>query len=135
VAQLRRNRVRFEKAGANLLLVGMGTPGECSDFKNKFDVPFPMVSDPEKKLYQAFELKQMPPWKALSPALALKGISAVARGHGLGIPVGDVRQLPGVFVIDRKGSVAFSWPADDPSGHPSVEEILSAVDSLRRPAK
>jgi peroxiredoxin len=93
-----------------------------------------MISDPEKKLYQAFELKSMSPLKMLSPILALKGMAAVARGHGVGMPVGDVRQLPGVFVIDRKGEIVFSWPAGDPAGHPSAEEILSAVKPLRGPA-
>jgi peroxiredoxin len=134
VAQLRRNRSRFEKAGANVLLVGMGSPAECTQFKERFDVPFPMVADPQKKLYQAFALKSMPAWKALSPALALKGLAAVARGHGAGMPVGDLRQLPGVFIIDRQGGIVFSRPADDPAGHPSAEEILAALDARQRPA-
>jgi peroxiredoxin len=134
VALLRRNQKRFEKAGGNVLLVGMGSPAECTEFKCRYGVPFSMVSDPEKKLYQAFELKSMSPWKVLSPTLVVKGMAAVARGHGLGLPVGDVRQLPGGFVVDRKGKIVFSRPADDPAGHPSVEEILTALKSLRRQA-
>ncbi len=32
--------------------------------------------------------------------MCMKGLSAVVRGHRMGIPKGEVRQLPGVFIID-----------------------------------
>jgi peroxiredoxin len=135
VAQLRREKDRFEKAGAGILLVGMGSPAECADFKQKFDIPFDLVSDPEKKLYQVFGLKAMAPWQVLSPALALKGLAAIGRGHGLGKPVGDVRQLPGVFVIDTEGRIVYNRPADNAAGHPSAEEILEVLQRSLNPGK
>lgn len=132
MAQLRRHHARFEELGANVLLVGMGTPAECAEFKRRFAVPFPMAADPERRLYADFALRSMPPWKMLSPALALKGVAAIARGHGAGMPVGDVRQLPGVFIIDRRGVIVFSRPADDPSGHPAPEELFAVLERLGR---
>jgi choline dehydrogenase-like flavoprotein len=44
----------------------------------------------------------------LSVGMAVKGLSAVARGHGIGIPRGDVRQLPGVFIMDTGSRIRFS---------------------------
>jgi hypothetical protein len=46
--------------------------------------------------------------------MAVKGLSAVARGHGIGIPRGDVRQLPGVFIMDTGSRIRFSHFAREP---------------------
>jgi len=129
VAQLRRNKESFEKAGAQVVLVGMGTPSESAEFAAKFKVPFPMVADPEKKLYRKFELKRMSTLGFLSPSLALKGVAAMVGGHGLGMPQGDVRQLPGVFIIDTAGEIVFSHFSSNPADHPDAKTIIDALDA------
>ena len=124
---MRRNKKSFEKAGAQVVLVGMGTPSESADFAAKFNVPFPIVADPQKKLYRKFELKQMSPSGFFSPSLALKGVAALVGGHGIGMPQGDVRQLPGVFIIDTAGQIVFSHFSSNPADHPDPKTILAAL--------
>ena len=124
---MRRAKKRFDEAGAQVLLVGMGTLAETVAFAEKFDVPFPMVADEKRRLYRAYELSRMKPWEFFSPLVALKGVSAMAQGHLLGLPQGDVRQLPGVFVIDSSGTIVFRHYSSDPSDHPSTETILDAL--------
>lgn len=127
---MRDSHHRFEKAGLGVLLAGMGTPEESTLFKQKFEVPFPLACDPDKKLYSAFDLKRMSAFGFLSPRLARKGVGAMVRGHSLGAPRGDVRQLPGVFIIDRQGRIVFSHYAADPADHPDVDTLLEAADSI-----
>jgi hypothetical protein len=127
VAQLRREKQRFDEAGAQVVLVGMGTPAESRAFAAKYDVPFPLVSDPAKMVYRKFDLRRMTPWGFLAPEVVLKGVSAMARGHHMGLPQGDVRQLPGVFVITTAGEIVFSHYAADPADHPEVAMILDAL--------
>jgi peroxiredoxin len=130
VAQLRRAKQRFDQAGARVVLVAMGTPAESSAFAREHAVPFEMVCDPERKVYQAFDLEQITPLGFFSPSVALKGVMAMAKGHGIGVPVGDVRQLPGVFIIDSKGTIVFSHFAADPADHPAPNEILAALAAI-----
>jgi peroxiredoxin len=125
VAQLRQEKDRFKQLGARVVLVGLGTPEETAAFKTQFKVPFAMIADPEKKLFKAFHLKQASLGGLLSVGMAVKGLSAVARGHGIGIPKGDVRQLPGVFIIDTGGRIRFSHFARDPADHPKPEVLLA----------
>jgi peroxiredoxin len=127
VAQLRQEKSRFDKAGAQVVLVGMGTPEQSAAFGKQFDVPFPILSDPRKELYRAFELKRMSALGFLSPSVTLKGVAAMAQGHGIGLPQGDVRQLPGVFVIDTAGQIVYSHHAADPADHPDADTILKAL--------
>jgi peroxiredoxin len=129
VAQLRRNKKSFEKAKAQVVLVGMGTASESAKFAAKFNVPFPIVADPEKKLYRKFGLKQMSTLGFLSPSVVLKGVAAIAGGHGIGMPQGDVRQLPGVFVINTAGEIILRHFSGNPADHPDAKTILAAIDA------
>ena len=124
---MRRNKNSFAKAGAQVVLVGMGTPSESVEFAEKFKVPFPIVADPQKKLYRKFELKEMSTLGFFSPSVALKGVAAIVGGHGIGTPRGDVRQLPGVFIIDTAGQIVFSHFSKDPADHPDSKTILAAL--------
>ena len=128
MAQLRRNKNSFAKAGAQVVLVGMGTPSESVEFAAKFKVPFPIVADPQKKLYRKFELKQMSTLGFFSPSVALKGVAAIVGGHGIGMPQGDVRQLPGVFIINTAGQIVFSHFSNNPVDHPDAKTILAAIE-------
>jgi peroxiredoxin len=127
VAQLRRARKDFEQAGLQVVLVGLGSPAQARDFQAAFDVSFPIVADPDGRLYAAYDLKRMASLGFLSPMLAARTVATLARGHGLGKPSGDVRQLPGVVAVDRQGRVIYRHDARDPSDHPAPEAILTAL--------
>jgi peroxiredoxin len=130
VAQLRRHEADFRRLGARVVLVGLGTTEETAAFKDQFQVPFPIIADPERRLFKAFDLKRAGAAALLSPRMALRGVSAMARGHLIGAPKGDVRQLPGVFIIDAAGRIRFSHFARDPSDHPSPDVLLQAVQGM-----
>lgn len=124
---MRQAKERFDKAGVEVVIVGLGTPEQSVEFRKKFQVPFTIVSDPEKQLYAAFGFKQMSPLGFLSPSLFAKSISTMAKGHVMGVPEGDVRQLPGVFIINTDGRIEFSHYAEDPADHPDPDAILEIL--------
>jgi len=63
----------------------------------------------------------------ISPSLALKGVAAMVGGHSLGTPQGDVRQLPGVFIINTTGEIVYSHFSRNPADHPDAETIIAAL--------
>ncbi len=126
---MRRRAEAFRELGAQVVLVGLGTPKETAAFKDRFDIPFPMIADPEKALYKAFHLKQASATALLSPGMAVKGVSAMLRGYGIGLPTGDVRQLPGVFIIDAEGIIRYSYFAEGPADHPDPDVLLEAIQA------
>ena len=127
--QLRRREDDFQQLGARVVLVGLGTPEDAAAFKDRFDIPFPIIADPEKVLYKAFHLKQATTTALLSPGMAVKGVSAMLRGFGIGMPTGDVRQLPGVFIIDTDGVVRYRYFAEGPADHPEPDLLLEKIRS------
>ena len=71
----------------------------------------------------------MPPSSMLSVGLAIKGFMTMAKGHHMGVPKGDVLQLPGVFIIDTAGRIRYSHYARDPSDHPDPDSLLNVLQS------
>jgi len=131
VAQLRQKLPPFEQAGGRLVLVGMGTPEEAAAFTRNLEIPVPMISDPERRLYRDFSLKTASIPELFLPSVAFKAITAMAQGHTVGLPVGDIRQLPGVFIIDTGGRIVFSHVGKDAADHPDAETLLAALDAIQ----
>jgi peroxiredoxin len=127
VAQLRRQKDAFDRVGARVVLVGQGSVAETAAFRKRFEVPFPMIADPDRRLFEAFRLKRASAGSLLSAKMLIKGLGAMSRGHAVGIPQGDVRQLPGVFIIDTGGRIRFSHHASEPADYPSPETLLDAL--------
>jgi peroxiredoxin len=125
--QLRRNKNLFDRAGARVVMVGMGTVEQTAAFKRKFDIPYAMVSDPERKLYRKYQIGFMPLASIFSPRVMARTVSALAKGRGVGIPYGDVRQLSAVFVIEIDGTISYGHYAKDASDHPQAREILDHI--------
>ena len=127
---MRQKERRFEAKGVKVILVGLGSPEQAEAFRKEFDLSFPIVCDPDRRLYKAYELKRTGLLKFASPSLLFKGVKALSQGHAMGIPRGDIYQLPGVFIIDQTGRIRFSYYGRDPADHPSPEKILIAVSKL-----
>jgi glutaredoxin-dependent peroxiredoxin len=73
------------------------------------DVPFPLLSDFNRKLVEQFGIDYTPD----QPYSGFWGMSRRS-----------------VFVVDRDGTVRYAWITDDPLVPPDVAEVLQAVESL-----
>ncbi|MGD9097744.1 MAG: AhpC/TSA family protein [Desulfobacterales bacterium] len=129
MAQLRHAEEEIRQAGGNVVLVGMGTESQTQEFMERFDVPFPMICDPDQHLYRDFSIERMSPLGFFSPTMALRGIAAMAQGHTMGLPEGDVRQLPGVLIIESDGHIIYRYDGNDPADHPSPAVIVEQLNA------
>ena len=127
MAQLRQFKEKFEQAGVHVVLVTMGTVEQAESFKQQFSLPFDIACDPKRELYQTYKIDFMTLANTLAPAVFVRGTSALARGHGIGYPHGDIRQLPAAFVINTSGMVTYSHYGKNPADHPTPEDILRAL--------
>lgn len=107
--------------------MGMGSVEESADFARRQELPFPLIADPKGKLYAAFGLRQASFTGLFAPGLIIKAVSAMSQGYGVGKPIGDIRQLPGVFIIDTRGTIVFRHVSADPADHPDAGLILQKL--------
>jgi peroxiredoxin len=106
LADLQHQRQRIEQSGAIIAVVHMGVENEKTA---QFFAAYKLAdvnrfSDPEQKLYRAFELKRGNFWQLLGPSVWWRGAKAFFSGHGIGKLNGDGFQMPGAFII-RDGQI------------------------------
>lgn len=101
VADLASRRREIEQQGVRLAFVHMSSEEEADDFfvdHGLADVA--RVSDPKQIVYRAFGLERGSWGQLFGPKVLWRGIQAgFLEGRGVGRPVGDAFQMPGVFVI------------------------------------
>jgi peroxiredoxin len=125
VAQLR------PLAHENIVFVSMADPAEAEEFKAKILSPHRFVCDPGARLYEAFGLGRGKIGEMLNLRTLAQGAAATFQGHGMGRPVGDPWRMPGVFVIDRGGRIAWSHRSRDASDNPPVAAVVAALEKAR----
>ncbi len=128
---MRHERQSIEDAGGRIVLVGMGSVAQAREFIQRFEVDFPMICDPDQHLYRDFTIERMTPLGFFSPSMVLRGIGAMAQGHTMGLPEGDVRQLPGVVIIDREGIIQYRYRSSGPADHPAPQELVAALNAMQ----
>ena len=126
--QLHRSKSKFENNGFQIILVGLGTPDRAEAFKEQFSLSFPIICDPQKKLYHKFGLGRGSFLSMASLSILMKGLKTLSKGHTPGIPRDDVLQTPGVFLIDTSGNIRYAHYSKDPSDNPSIDALLALKD-------
>jgi len=122
--QLHRDRDKFDQAGANLVVIGQGTPEQGAHFLDSQHVDLPLLVDRGRRSYKAAGTKIGTMSELLGPRVVLKG---ALTGHRQGKTVGHNAQLGGVLVIATDGSVRWAHMSDDASDIPSNDDVLEAV--------
>lgn len=128
---MRDHSEKFERAGINVVLVGLGDQKLSEDFKKEMKFSFPLICDKEMKLYKSFSVKRASYMEMLSPGLIFKGLKTMAQGNKLSTPKGDPLQLGGVCLIDTQGTIRWNYQSKDAADNPSVELILDSARELK----
>ena len=76
-------------------------------------------------------LRSVSTLELFAPSLVVKAVEAMAQGYAIGMPIGNIRQLPGAFIIDTQGCIVFSHIAKDAADHPDIDAILAVLNTLR----
>ncbi len=99
----RDNLARVKKKGAALIGVSADSVGSHKKFTEKYDLPFPLISDEEKSMIKAYGV-----WKEKSMyGRKYMGIERTT------------------FIIDEKGKIAHIFPKVKVDGH--TDEVLAVL--------
>lgn len=120
---------RFTKAGGQVAVVTMGQPSQARQFREYYRLPFPLLSDPQRSAYQAFHVPRGGILSVAGPGIWAAGAQSLLK-HGLGQIVGDPYQLPGAFVIDRAGKIAYAHYSRTSADVPTNEQLIGQLAQL-----
>ncbi|HUS27110.1 MAG TPA: peroxiredoxin-like family protein [Kofleriaceae bacterium] len=124
--QLHRDIGKIQGAGAELYVIGNGTPSFIEGFREQTKYDGPLYTDPSLEVYKAAELKRGVT-KVLNIKAALPTLKAFAKGGKQGLTQGDAWQQGGVVVVASDGSVKWQHASGYPGDNASVEQIVRAL--------
>ncbi len=130
LAELRRLRSEIEAEGAQIAVVHMGTESQAEELLSLFDLSdVERFSDPEQKLYRAFGLERTSLGQLLGPASWMGMVRAGLKspftpGKRLKGIVGDVLQMPGVFLLSN-GSIVGDFKPERADERPEYLELAA----------
>lgn len=114
------NRTEIEAAGVKIVLVHMVPEIHARQHMMQYPtlVEVSRVSDPTKRLYEAFELQQGTFNQLYGLKTWIEGFRAgVLEGRGIGKESGDVKQMPGIFLINQ-GKILRGFRHQSPADRP-----------------
>jgi hypothetical protein len=87
------------------------------------------ISDPPKRLYNAFQLDRGSVGQMFGPRVWACGLRAAAKGHRIGRPIGDPWTMPGLFLLQpaATGDAVVSWEhrPKHAGDHPDFAELAA----------
>jgi peroxiredoxin len=132
--QLRGDRVKFSRAGANVALIGLGTPERAKWFREEQAIRFRCLADPDVSAHRAYGLTRGSLRQVMGPQVYLRWMKARILSD-ISLPSAkfgeDVMQMPGTFVIDTDGIIRYVHRNRDVTDNPPNEEVLDALRGLR----
>jgi len=113
---------------AGLILVGFSPPERLAALARHLAWPGQVLTDTSRVLYKRLGVGRAPLWRVYSPATLATYAAAAARGHRLGRPVEDTRQL-GADAIMVDGVVRQLWRPRTPNDRPPATQLTAAAQT------
>ena len=126
--QLHREIESITAAGAQVFVIGNGSPSFIEGFRETTKYEGPIYTDPTLSVFGAAQLKRGV-MKTLDPRALGKTVGAFMRGHRQGTTKGDPWQQGGVLVIAPGGEVKWHHASERPGDNASPREIVAALTS------
>jgi len=124
--QLHQEIAAIRDAGAELVVIGNGSPSFIAGFREQTHWDGPIYTDPSLAAYRAAELKRGVA-STLDPRSLGKALRAFAGGQRQGRTQGDPWQQGGVLVIAPGGYIRWQHASSRPGDNASARDIVAAL--------
>lgn len=131
LTQLRQHKEDFIERGVPMAAVSPAGGKPTGAVYSMLDLGYPCFGDPTGEAYDAFGIKQGTFGDLINRRTLFQGFRAFLKGHRQGRTVGDNRRLPAAFIIDREGTIRWTWRGKDAADNASAVNLLSALDGLK----
>jgi len=106
ISDLAKIKSELDSKGVAVILVFQGQKEGVESLLQKYELKgVSLISDPERNLYKAFDLKRGSLSQLFGAKVWWRGFQAIIAGHGVGGLDGDGFQMPGAFVIKDNAMV------------------------------
>ena len=124
--QLHRDLSRIRARGAELYVIGNGSPSFIAGFRETTGYTGIVFTDPSLEVFRAAELRRGL-FTVLNVATIARSVRSIRRGFRQGRTQGSALQQGGVMVVARDGRVLWHHISEGPGDNASADQILTAI--------
>ncbi|MCH7841836.1 MAG: redoxin domain-containing protein [Chloroflexi bacterium] len=124
---MRQRYGEIQDRGADVVAISFEPRDRLFQLTRQLQLPFPILSDPERDVYSAYSLAQGSWLKIFSPKTVWTYVKHFARGRRYQHAASDWKQLGGDFVIGEDGTVLYEHRGQTPSDRPTVASLIEKL--------
>jgi len=125
---LRQRYDDIEAKGAEVVAIFFEPRDRLFQLTRQLQLPYPVLSDPERDVYAAYSLAQGNLLKIFSPKTVWTYVKHFARGRRYEHAASDWKQLGGDFILGEDGTVLYEHRGQTPADRPTVASLISKLD-------
>ena len=118
----------IEAKGAEVVAIFFEPRNRLFQLTRQLQLPYPVLSDPERDVYAAYSLAQGNLLKIFSPKTVWTYVKHFARGRRYEHAAIDWKQLGGDFILGEDGTVLYEHRGQTPADRPTVASLISKLD-------
>ena len=127
---MRRRYTEIQTLGGVVVGVSFESRDRLFQMSRQMQLPFPVLSDPEKDAYRAFGLSSGKLRRIFGPGTIRAYAKLLAAGQMYHFRRSDFLQLGGDFVIDAAGFVRYEYRRGAPHDRPLVDQIIALLGEI-----
>ena len=113
---------------AVIVVVTFAAPARLAAYREHLAVPFPIVSDVDRRLYRLLGAERGGMRQVWSRGTIRTYARLLRSGRRLSWPTEDIRQLGADAVVGRDGRLRFLALPSSPDARPPVADLVAALD-------
>ena len=127
---MRQRYAEIQTLGGVVVGVSFEPRDRLFQMSRQMQLPFPVLSDPEKDAYRAYGLSSGKLSRIFGPGTIWAYAKLLAAGQMYHFRRSDFLQLGGGFVIDAAGVVRREYRSGAPHDRPSVKQIVAMLGEI-----
>ena len=125
---MRQQYGTIQAKGSEVAAISFEPKDRLFQLTRQLQLPFPVLSDPERDVYAAYSLAQGSLLKIFSPKTVWTYAKHFARGRRYEHAARDWKQLGGDFILGDDGTVLYEHRSQTPADRPSVATLIAKLD-------
>ena len=130
---MRQQYPNIQGFGGEVVAVSFEPAEKVSQLAFQLELPFPVLSDPERKTYEAYDLGSGSWRRIFSPGTVWAYLKHFALGGRYDHKNSDWKQLGGDFILDANRFVTFEHRSTAPHDRPQVSLLVSLLRMAQEP--
>jgi peroxiredoxin len=107
-----------------VVAVALGEPKHAERYCGNLAPSVDCYCNQTADVYEVYGLQRAGVTALLNPGMAKAAMRASSKGHTQGKATGDVKMLPGTFIVDTQGVIRYAYYSSHPGDHPDLPELI-----------